>query len=149
MRAVIQRVIEASVSVDGEMISSIGAGLLALVCAETGDAGPDARYMVDKIPNLRIFEDSEGKMNRSLQDVQGALLVVSQFTLAGDARHGRRPSFSTAARPDVAIPLLDEMMDGVRKLGIEVQTGRFQADMKVHLVNDGPVTILLDSRKGF
>ena len=149
MRAVIQRVSEASVAVDGEIISVIGEGLLALVCAEDGDGEPDAKYMVDKIPNLRIFEDEDGKMNRSLADVQGALMVVSQFTLAGDARKGRRPSFSTAARPEVAVPLLDLMIDGVRARGIAVETGRFQADMKVSLVNDGPVTILLDSKRLF
>ena len=149
MRAVIQRVSEASVSVEGARISAIGAGLLALICAEAGDTSADGKYMIDKIPNLRIFEDEAGKMNRSLADVGGALLAVSQFTLAGDARHGRRPSFSSAARPDVAVPLLDEIIAGVRGLGIEVQTGQFQADMQVSLVNDGPVTILLDSRKGF
>lgn len=149
MRAVIQRVTEASVAVDGEVISAIGPGLLALVCAEEGDAEPDARYMSDKIPKLRIFEDGDGKMNRSLLDVGGQLLIVSQFTLAGDARHGRRPSFSTAARPDVAVPLLDRIIADVRAQGVAVLTGRFQAEMKVALVNDGPVTILMDSRKGF
>lgn len=149
MRAVIQRVTEASVTVDGEIISAVGPGLVALVCAEDGDTEPDARYMSDKIPKLRIFEDGEGKMNRSLLDVGGQLLIVSQFTLAGDARHGRRPSFSTAARPDVAVPLLDRIIADVRAQGVEVMTGRFQAEMKVALVNDGPVTILMDSRKGF
>ncbi len=149
MRAVIQRVCEASVRVDGDVISQIGPGLLALICAEEGDSDADAKYMSDKIPKLRIFEDTDGKMNRSLLDEGGQLLIVSQFTLAGDARHGRRPSFSTAARPEVAVPLLDRLIADVRALGVEVQTGRFQAEMKVALVNDGPVTILMDSRKGF
>ena len=149
MRAVIQRVTEASVAVDGALVSQIGRGLLALVCAEQGDTDVDVKYMIDKIPKLRIFEDAEGKMNRSLLDEHGALLVVSQFTLAGDARHGRRPSFSTAARPDVAVPLLDQLVQAIDFLGVEVKTGQFQADMQVSLINDGPVTIMLDSRKGF
>ncbi len=149
MRAVIQRVTEASVSVDGRVISAIGPGLLTLVCAEEGDTEQDALYMSGKIPKLRIFEDDEGKMNRSLLELGGQLLIVSQFTLAGDARHGRRPSFSTAARPDLAVPLLERLIADVRDQGIDVLTGQFQAEMKVALVNDGPVTILMDSRKGF
>ncbi|MDL2205881.1 D-tyrosyl-tRNA(Tyr) deacylase [Eubacteriales bacterium OttesenSCG-928-N13] len=149
MRAVIQRVSRASVAVDGAIVGEIQKGYLALVCVEDGDEQVDAQYMIDKISGLRIFEDAEGKMNLSIQDVQGAALIVSQFTLMGDARKGRRPSFSRAARPDVAVPLLDRVIDGLKMLDIPVQTGQFQADMQVSLINDGPVTILLDSKKGF
>ncbi len=149
MRAVVQRVTEASVRVDGEVVGQIGKGYLALLCAEQGDAESDAQYMADKLANVRIFEDQDGKMNRSILEEGGEILLVSQFTLAGDARHGRRPSFSAAARPDAAVPLLGRVRDALTASGIRVAEGRFQADMKVSLTNDGPVTILLDSRKTF
>ncbi|MGJ4849818.1 D-aminoacyl-tRNA deacylase [Bacillota bacterium Meth-B3] len=149
MRAVIQRVKHASVSVGGEVVGRIGPGYLALVGSEEGDTEADRKYVEDKIFGLRIFEDEAGKMNRSIEDVRGSILLVSQFTLLGDARHGRRPSFSRAARPEAAEPMLGEMADNLRARGIRVETGRFGADMEVSLLNDGPVTLLLDSRKGF
>ena len=149
MRAVIQRVTQASVSVDGEIKGAIGAGFLALIGVEAGDGEADLRYIADKVPNLRVFEDEQGKMNRSLMDVGGELLAVSQFTLLGDARGGRRPSFIAAARPEAADPLYERLVADWRARGIRVETGVFGADMKVALVNDGPVTILLDSHKLF
>lgn len=147
MRAVIQRVRKASVTVAGETIGSTGPGLLVLLGVETGDGDGDFRYMADKVPHLRIFEDEAGKMNRSLLDTGGEMLVVSQFTLLGDARGGRRPSFTAAARPEVANPIYLQMVEAWRGLGISVATGRFGAHMEVSLVNDGPVTLLLDSHK--
>ena len=149
MRAVIQRVERASVSVAGEIKGEIGAGFLALIGVEEGDGEADLRYIADKVPNLRVFEDAEGKMNRSLLDVGGELLAVSQFTLLGDARGGRRPSFIAAARPETADPMYERLAADWRARGIRVETGVFGAHMKVELVNDGPVTILLDSRKRF
>lgn len=149
MRLVVQRVSRASVAVDGEAVSEIGAGYLALVGAEEGDTVADARCLADKLLGLRVFEDADGKMNLSIEDVGGEILLVSQFTLLGDARHGRRPSFSRAARPEVAEPLLEEMRDMLAAAGVPVSTGRFRAHMEIGLVNDGPVTILLDSRKVF
>lgn len=149
MRCVIQRVSEASVSVDNQVVGRIGHGYVALLGVEAGDAMPDALYCADKVAGLRVFEDAQGKMNRSVQDVQGAVLAISQFTLCGDARHGRRPSFSGAARPDVAVPLYEAFVAALRNAGIPVETGVFQAHMAVSLVNDGPVTILLDSKKQF
>jgi len=149
MRLVVQRVSRASVAVDGEAVSEIDAGYLALVGAEEGDTVADARYLADKLRGLRVFEDADGKMNLSIEDVGGEMLLVSQFTLLGDARHGRRPSFSRAARPEVAEPLLEEMRDMLAAAGVPVSTGRFRAHMEIGLVNDGPVTILLDSRKVF
>lgn len=149
MRAVIQRVTQASVSVDGEIKGAIGAGFLVLIGVEAGDGEADLRYIADKVPNLRVFEDEQGKMNRSLMDVGGELLAVSQFTLLGDARGGRRPSFIAAARPEEANPMYERLVADWRARGIRVETGVFGADMKVALVNDGPVTILLDSHKLF
>lgn len=149
MRAVIQRVTQASVSVDGEIKGAIGAGFLVLIGVEAGDGEADLRYIADKVPNLRVFEDEQGKMNRSLMDVGGELLAVSQFTLLGDARGGRRPSFIAAARPEEANPMYERLAEDWRARGIRVETGVFGADMKVALVNDGPVTILLDSHKLF
>lgn len=149
MRAVIQRVTNASVAVEGEIIGAIGPGLMVLLGVEEGDSEKDLGYIADKVPTLRIFEDDGGKMNRSLLDMKGSLLVISQFTLLGDARGGRRPSFITAARPDTAIPLYEQIVAGWQSLGISVETGSFGADMAVSLVNDGPVTILLDSKKVF
>ena len=149
MRAVIQRVERASVSVEGEIRGQIGAGFLVLIGVEEGDGDADFRYIAEKVPNLRVFEDEQGKMNRSLLDVGGELLAVSQFTLLGDARGGRRPSFITAARPDTADPMYERRVADWRARGIRVETGVFGAHMKVSLVNDGPVTILLDSRRRF
>ena len=149
MRAVIQRVEKASVSVEGEIKGQIGAGFLVLIGVEEGDGDADFRYIAEKVPNLRVFEDEQGKMNRSLLDVGGELLAVSQFTLLGDARGGRRPSFITAARPETADPMYERLVADWRARGIRVETGVFGAHMKVALVNDGPVTILLDSRRRF
>ena len=147
MRCVIQRVTEAFVTVEGRETGRIESGLCALIGVETGDTEKDAVYMAGKIAKLRIFEDAEGKMNRSLLDTGGKVLAVSQFTLLGDARGGRRPSFITAARPEVADPMYEALVERWRSEGVHVETGRFGAEMKVSLVNDGPVTILLDSRK--
>lgn len=149
MRAVLQRVSEASVKVDEQTIGSIGEGLVVLLGVEEGDGERDFLYMAEKIPNLRIFEDDVGKMNRSLLDKGGEILTVSQFTLLGDARGGRRPGFTAAARPEIANPMYERMVAYWRGMGIRVGTGRFGADMKVSLVNDGPVTLLVDSRKLF
>ncbi len=149
MRAVIQRVERASVSVEGEIRGQIGAGFLVLIGVEEGDGDADFRYIAEKVPNLRVFEDEQGKMNRSLLDVGGELLAVSQFTLLGDARGGRRPSFIAAARPETADPMYERLVADWRARGIRVETGVFGAHMKVSLVNDGPVTILLDSRRRF
>ncbi len=149
MRAVVQRVSEASVRLDGQTVGRIGAGLLVLLGVGVGDTESDAVWMSDKLLSLRIFEDEDGKMNRSVQDMEGGLLVVSQFTLFGDCRKGKRPDFSDAARPELAIPLYEKVVAMLRESGLDVQTGVFQADMKVALVNDGPVTLLVDSRKVF
>lgn len=149
MRAVIQRVERASVSVEGEIRGQIGAGFLVLIGVEEGDGDAAFKYIAEKVPNLRVFEDEQGKMNRSLLDVGGELLAVSQFTLLGDARGGRRPSFITAARPETADPMYERLVADWRARGIRVETGVFGAHMKVSLVNDGPVTILLDSRRRF
>ena len=149
MRAVIQRVERASVSVEGEIRGQIGVGFLVLIGVEEGDGDADFRYIAEKVPNLRVFEDEQGKMNRSLLDVGGELLAVSQFTLLGDARGGRRPSFITAARPETADPMYERLVADWRARGIRVETGVFGAHMKVSLVNDGPVTLLLDSRRRF
>ena len=149
MRLVIQRVLESSVKVDEKIVGAIGAGFMVLCGVEEGDTLEDVRYCVEKTAGLRIFEDDAGKMNRSIVDEGGEILAISQFTLAGDARHGRRPSFSAAARPDVAVPMYEAYCQGLRDKGIHVETGIFQADMKVALINDGPVTLLLDSRRTF
>ena len=149
MRLVVQRVTRASVTVDGEVTGKIGKGYMVLVGAEVGDTEADARLCADKLAGLRVFVDDEGKMNRSVLDVGGAILLVSQFTLLGDARHGRRPSFIAAARPEEAEPLLITMKAMLEEKGLHVETGRFRTHMEVELVNDGPVTILIDSRKVF
>lgn len=149
MRLVVQRVLESSVSVDGKVVGAIGKGYMVLVGVEDKDTPDDVRYCVEKTAGLRIFEDDAGKMNRSIQDVGGEILAISQFTLHGDARHGRRPSFITAARPELAVPMYEAYCKGLRDKGIHVETGIFQADMKVSLINDGPVTLLLDSRRVF
>ncbi|MCM0080366.1 D-aminoacyl-tRNA deacylase [Geomonas sp. Red32] len=145
MKAVIQRVKEARVRVDGKVVGEIGIGMLVLLGVETGDTVKQADWMADKIVNLRIFEDTEGKMNLALSEVGGAVLTVSQFTLAGNCDKGRRPSFDGAAAPDEANRLYEYFMGKVWELGIPVQSGIFQADMEVSLVNDGPVTFILQS----
>ncbi len=150
MRALIQRVTEASVAVDAEVVGAIGRGLLVLLGVAVGDTEREGDWMAQKLPNLRIFEDDEGKMNRSLLDVAGGLLAVSQFTLYGDARKGRRPSFVGALEPTAAERLYEDFVAAARRAGVaDVATGRFRAMMEVDLVNWGPVTILLDSRKQF
>ena len=149
MRIIIQRVTEASVTVDQQIIGSIGQGVLLLVGFTDQDTEADLDYMVEKIINLRIFEDSQGKMNLSLADIKGELLSVPQFTLYADCRKGRRPSFINAARPEVAIPLYKRFNKKLAESGLVLQTGEFGADMKVALINDGPVTIMLDSQKNF
>ena len=147
MRAVIQRVKSASVCVDGRVTGKIDQGLLVLVGVGKGDGEKDVAYMVSKLPELRIFEDASGKFNLSLREAGGGMLVVSQFTLYGDCRKGRRPSFIDAADPAEARKLYEQLVFKLRERGTPVETGEFQAKMEVHLVNDGPVTILLDSRQ--
>ena len=149
MRCVVQRVYRASVTVEGKTTGEVEKGYMVLVGVEQGDGEADMRYCAEKVAGLRVFEDGEGKMNLSVKDVGGAVLAVSQFTLLGDARHGRRPSFSNAARPEEANALYEDFCQALRAAGIRVETGVFQTHMEVSLVNDGPVTILLDSRKGF
>ena len=149
MRAVIQRVSNASVSVAGRVIGEIGPGLLILLGVSRSDAESDADYLAEKIAGLRIFEDSEGKMNLSVTDAGGAVLAVSQFTLCGDVRRGKRPSFDDAARPERARELYEYFVAQMRSRGLRCETGQFQAMMSVSLVNEGPVTILLDSTKLF
>ena len=149
MRAVVQRVTRASVTVDGEVVGEIGKGLVVLVGIARDDTKVEAAYLADKISNLRIFDDDEGKMNVSVKDVRGGLLIVSQFTLYGDVRRGLRPSWIEAAPPEIAEPLYEFFVRQARAAVPEVATGKFQAMMQVELVNDGPVTILLDSGKLF
>lgn len=149
MRCVIQRVTQASVEIDGETVGRCGHGFLVLIGVRVNDTDVDLKYMAEKVPNLRVFEDAAGKMNLSLKDVGGEILAVSQFTLYGDARGGRRPSFIEAARPEKAVPMYELLVESWRSQGIHVETGRFGADMQVSLVNDGPVTILMDSSKAF
>ncbi|MEG2876978.1 MAG: D-aminoacyl-tRNA deacylase [Comamonas sp.] len=143
MISVLQRVKEARVEVDGEVCGQIGQGLLVLVCAERGDSEAEADKLLAKLLKLRIFGDDEGKMNRSVQDVEGGLLLVSQFTLAADTASGNRPSFKQAAAPDEGRRLYDYLVQQAQAAHVQVQTGRFAADMQVHLVNDGPVTVPL------
>lgn len=149
MRAVIQRVSEASVTVDQKIVGSIELGFVVLVGISEIDEEKDADWIADKVFGLRVFEDSEGKMNLSILEVNGAVLLISQFTLFGDCRKGRRPSFVAAARPDKARILYERLAENLRKLGLPVETGIFQAAMEVRLLNDGPVTLLLDSTKTF
>ena len=149
MRAVVERVKSASVYVGGCEVSQIGGGLLVLLGIAASDDGDDIRYIVDKTINLRIFEDNAHKMNRSLTDTGGQIMLVSQFTLMGDARKGRRPGFSNAASPQDAEPVYQRVIEEYRRAGANISTGIFQADMQVEHVNDGPVTILLDSKKAF
>jgi D-tyrosyl-tRNA(Tyr) deacylase len=149
MRAVVQRVSRAEVRVDQEVVGQIGTGLLVLLGVAADDTEEDTSYLAEKIAGLRIFEDADGKMNRSVVEVQGRVLAVSQFTLLGDCRKGRRPSFSHAAVPETAERLYHHFNKLIRRSGIDVATGRFREHMDVELVNDGPVTLLLDSRRAF
>ena len=149
MRCVVQRVTEASVTVNGETVGAVGPGLMVLIGVSTEDTDADLKYMTEKVPNLRIFDDENGVMNRSVLDAGGSILAVSQFTLYGNARGGRRPSYIHAAKPDEANALYERLVAAWRAKGIHVETGRFRTEMKVSLVNDGPVTILIDSEKAF
>ena len=144
MRAVVQRVSSASVAVAGEQVGAIGVGLLVLLAVAPGDGDEQVRWLADKLANLRIFPDEAGRMNRSVADVGGGLLVVSQFTLYGDCRKGRRPSFVAAAPPQIAEPLYEAFLAAARATGLRVRSGRFGADMQVSLTNDGPVTLVVD-----
>ncbi|MDB1749771.1 D-aminoacyl-tRNA deacylase [Enterococcus avium] len=146
MRAVIQRVSEASVTIDEQVVGKIGRGFMILLGIHEEDTQEDADYLIRKIPLLRVFEDTEGKMNQSLQDVGGSVLSVSQFTLYADTKKGNRPSFVKAARPETAFPLYEYFNEGLRQAGLTVETGEFGGDMDVALVNDGPVTILFDTK---
>ncbi len=147
MRAVLQRVRRAAVVIDGETVAAIEGGLLVLLGVATTDTAADVQWLAEKTAHLRIFNDEAGKMNRSVADVGGSLLVVSQFTLHGDCRKGRRPSFLDAAPPEIAVPLYEAFVNALRAIGLPVQTGRFGAMMQVELLNDGPVTLILDTRE--
>ncbi len=149
MRAVVQRVRRASVAIAGKTTATIGRGLVVLLGIRTADTAADSTWLADKIVQLRVFADREGKMNVSLADIAGEMLTVSQFTLYGDCRKGRRPGFSAAATPDIALPLYRHFIAEVERWGIRAATGTFQAEMDVDLINDGPVTLLLDSEKTF
>lgn len=145
MRVLLQRVTEATVRIDGEIVGQCGRGFLLLIGVKCGDTERDLEYLVGKCLGLRVFEDSEGKMNLGLTDIGGEILAVSQFTLYADTRHGRRPGFTQAAPPSESEPLYEKFVARLRESGLKVETGRFGADMKITLVNDGPVTIMLDS----
>ena len=145
MRALIQRVSSASVSIDGKIEGKIGPGIVILLGVTHDDTGKDAEYLADKCVNLRIFEDTEGKMNHSTLETKGGVLIISQFTLYGDTRKGRRPSYTDAARPETAIPLYEKFISEVRKTGLKTETGRFGAEMLVDIKNNGPVTLLVES----
>lgn len=149
MRAVVQRVSKAGVDIGGITTATIGGGLVIFLGIGSGDSTKDCAWMADKIIHLRIFPDSDGKMNTSLANMGGEMLIISQFTLHGDCRKGRRPGFSAAAPPQIAEPLYNQFIEEVRERGVPVATGIFQAEMAVDLVNDGPVTLLLDSEKTF
>lgn len=146
MKAVIQRARKASVSIEQQEVGKIERGLVVLLGVHEGDTQADVDYLVKKVAQLRIFEDEQGKMNRSIEDIQGELLSISQFTLFADTKKGNRPSFIAAARPETAIPLYEAFNKGIKQRGIPVATGKFGADMAVSLVNDGPVTIIIDSQ---
>ena len=145
MKLVVQRVTSASVTVDGEPVGEIGSGLLVLVGVSHADTSADAAHLAKKTANLRVFDDADGVMNRSVLDIGGAVLAVSQFTLYGDCKKGNRPSYIAAARPEKGLALYEEFVKQLRDLGPQVETGTFQAEMEVHLVNDGPVTLILES----
>jgi D-tyrosyl-tRNA(Tyr) deacylase len=145
MRAVVQRVSRARVVIEGRVAGAVERGLVVLLGIAPGDSAEQARWLADKVVGLRVFGDADGKMNLGLQDVGGAMLIVSQFTLYGDCRKGRRPSFIGAAPPEIAVPLYETFIAAVRALGVPVATGEFGADMQVELVNDGPVTLILDT----
>ena len=149
MRAVVQRVTNASVTVENETVGAIGAGIMVLIGVADTDTDKDLKYIIDKVMNLRIFDDENGVMNRSVIDAGGSILAVSQFTLYGDARGGRRPSYIRAAKPEPADAMYERAVSAWRENGIHVETGRFRTEMMVSLVNNGPVTILLDSEKAF
>lgn len=149
MRAVVQRVSRGRVTVEGQVVGEIGRGYVVLLGVAKEDTPEASDYLADKVAGLRVFEDESGKMNRSIQDVGGAVLAVSQFTLYGDVRRGRRPGFDRAGRPEQAEPLYERFVAKLREYGLPVETGRFQTHMEVELVNDGPVTILVDSDKQF
>jgi len=149
MRAVIQRVSEAAVEVDGDTVGAIGPGLLVLIGVDQHDTEADADYIAEKVVGLRCFMDDDSKFNRSVIDTGGAVLAISQFTLHGDCRKGRRPSFTDAARPELAVPLYERVVERIRALGVPCETGQFGAQMRVQLVNEGPVTLLLDSKRVF
>jgi D-aminoacyl-tRNA deacylase len=149
MRTVVQRASRAQVSIDGRVKGRIGLGLVVFVGIRAEDSDSDLKWLAEKIVHLRIFEDDDGKMNRSLTDIGGEMLIISQFTLYGDCRKGRRPGFSAAAPPSIAEPLYQKFICEVETKGIQIATGTFQADMQIELVNDGPVTLLLDSEKKF
>lgn len=147
MRAVVQRVSSAEVTVDGETVGRIGPGLLVYAAAAPDDAEADVEYIAEKVAGLRVFLDDAGKMNRSITEAGGAVLLVSAFTVLADARRGRRPSFTSSAPGEVAAPWIDRLADGIRGRGVDVETGRFAAHMLVSAVNDGPICVLLDSRR--
>lgn len=147
MRAVVQRVTQGSVEVEQRLVGSIGKGLVVLLGVSEGDTMDDVKYMTEKILNLRVFDDEEGKMNYSLLDIKGELMVVSQFTLYGDCRKGRRPNYMAAARPELADELYKELIKACKAQFVKTETGVFQADMKVNIINDGPVTLIIDSEK--
>jgi D-tyrosyl-tRNA(Tyr) deacylase len=149
MRCVVQRVTAASVSVEGLVVGEIGRGLVAMIGVANGDATADIDYVASKIRGLRVFADAQGKMNRSVLEARGQVLAISEFTLLGDARRGRRPEFGDAAPPPVARPAYEAVVEALRTAGVPVQTGVFQADMALTLTNDGPVTIMIDSRRTF
>lgn len=146
MRAIIQRVSESRVRIDGTIVGEIGPGLLVLLGVAKPDSAEQARWLADKIVSLRVFNDADGKMDRDVAEIGGAILVVSQFTLYGDCSKGRRPSFIDAAGPEIAIPLYEAFINAVKAHGIPTQTGRFGAMMQVELINDGPVTLILESK---
>ncbi|HIZ17304.1 MAG TPA: D-tyrosyl-tRNA(Tyr) deacylase [Firmicutes bacterium] len=145
MKAVVQRVLSSSVTIEDEIISEIGKGITALIAVESGDGGVQVSKMAEKLTMLRIFEDEAGKMNKSLLDIGGEILAVSNFTVAGDCSKGKRPSYMSAERPERAAPIFDELLKQISDFGVNVQTGRFGADMKVSIENDGPVTVILET----
>jgi D-tyrosyl-tRNA(Tyr) deacylase len=145
MRAVVQRVLSASVTIDGAVTSSIQRGLLVLLAVAPDDVSRDCQWLAGKLSRLRVFNDADGKMNLSVKDIGGEVLIVSQFTLYGDCRRGNRPGFSRSAGPDIAVPLYRQFIEDVKDTGVPVQTGVFGADMKIELINDGPVTLVIDT----